>query len=498
MIKTIVRTVLIFWLIQIVGQSTAQAQFHAPISKEDLQADISAAYEFLQRFHPNLYAHKNRQTLERIYRELVNTVPEKSNRDEALAAIMELVGAVCDEHTYVLVDKTGNGYIPNGWPWFEFPLIVYNGKLFVEEPGGDKHEVVSINDVKGIAIAHGVARRAPNDGCLDDRPLFVNEDLRIYGRVIRSMIGRHGPYVVRTRQDGSASENTRTVAASDFHISSIHKRRYWHYSNSGTGAYLKEEGFDRAKFGKLLRMANLDYRYSPKWDVAYLKIKSFVRAKQAKEGVDLVMRDIIARNPEALVIDLAGNPGGRTRTSQLLLAYLLPSAHRLHTQKIMKDVSRRLPENFEFVDEDAKDWRQHNLKFFRRINPKRGLRVEPTPKRSFGKPDYKGRIIVLVSPDSRSNSTRFAITLKRLRNAKIVGFPSATDTTTFCAGANGTFKLKNTGFLVYVPDVCFRHSIVRFNDDKSLDPDIVVSPIDWKLADLNKVLIREALISLGN
>ena len=54
------------------------------------------------------------------------------------------------------------------------------------------------------------------------------------------------------------------------------------------------------------------------------------------------------------------------------------------------------------------------------------------------KPDYKGKIYVLVSPESHSNAINVAANLKRLRNAVIVGNVTAANTLSVCAAAPGS------------------------------------------------------------
>ncbi len=259
---------------------------------------------------------------------------------------------------------------------------------------------------------------------------------------------------------------------------------------------LEAAGFGDRDQRAAVKRAGLDYRYSPDRDLAYLGIDSFKRGDEADKGIDLVMRDIIKKNPNALVIDLVDNPGGTVNTVQTVLAFLLPRSHRLVSRVYVRDVTKERPTNFEYFDETAEEARKEEVRFFRKIKPKGGNRSVSMARRSFGKPDYKGRIYVLVSPTSRSGATALAANLKRLRKATIVGSLSATDTVTYCARASGAFTLQHTGFPLYIPDLCYSGPDNRFNEDHSLVPDIEISPLDVKLTDFQSKTLSAALDDL--
>ena len=373
------------------------------------------------------------------------------------------------------------------------PLIVSGRRLYLEAPQtGAKEEIVSVNGIKGTDIAAALAKRVGNDGCLADDILLVNDDINVSGQIVSAMIGVDGPYDVITVGRNSEKQLLRTLKATSHWKSQVRQAQFDSKEALDLGAFLKEQGFNRPVIDPAVHAADLDYRFSEQRNLAYLSIKSFAPMNRAKKGVDLVMRDLIKRNPDALFVDLIGNNGGAIMTAQLTAAFLLPKSHRLFSKKIMRDVSRKMPANFTFFDEDAEEWRRHNLKYFRKIKPRGGLRTEPTPRRSLGKPDYKGPIYLLVNPESRSSSVRLASVLKLLRGVTIVGTTTAASPTVFCAKASGRFTLKNSGFRLLVPDVCFKNPEAQFNPDRRLAPDIVVSPMDVELAKFRTEALRAA------
>lgn len=109
-------------------------------------------------------------------------------------------------------------------------------------------------------------------------------------------------------------------------------------------------------------------------------------------------------------------------------------------------------------------------------------------------PNFKGSIYVLIDPSSGSNAIRAASNLRLLRKAKIVGQATAVDTTTFCAGAYGTFTLKHTGFRFEVPEDCQRSPENRFNEERSLVPDIEIDVLNQELSEFGSSALSAAIM----
>ena len=465
-----------------------------PISGEELRADITQAYELLKSHHPNLYTHTDRKEFDALYQKLLTSTGETNSPLDAYGALTELTGAVCDEHTMVDIDKGGRWNWPEGWPWFEYPLMLDGGKLYMQPPDDPryKEEIVSIGALEGAEIAASLAARYPSDGCLDDAAMFVNEALPISGNIIVGMIG-DGPHVVKSKRPSASKPRARFISATDRIDIWKNQRRTQRALYEKRRNELRSSGFQRLNLGTEQVRAGLDYWYSQYHDMAYLSLASFRTGDISAEGIDLVMRDVIAKNPGGLIIDLVGNSGGSTNAAQLLMAFLLPRAHRLQESAHVKNVSKTKPSNFEFFDDDAEKLHRYSARFFSQRKSKGGVRSARVPKSSFGKPDYKGRLYVLLDPTSRSNSVKVATNLKRLRNATIVGSVSATDTVTSCPRANGTFKLEHTEFRLHIPSLCYRSPGNRFNDEATLEPDIPINPLYTQLNDVHALTIRAAL-----
>ena len=476
-----------------------KAQYSKSYSRAEISEDLTEAYQILQRYQPNFTRHNSASQQQALYEKLKDSIPETVSTHKAYLLLTELVGAVCDEHTQLIKRRADHSIMPPGWPWFEQPLFVRDGKLFIEDAYSKaKEEVVSINGVSGPDIASALAARMPNDGCVDDGVLVVNGFLKVGGHVVNALIGTGGPFWVTVLGQESGKQRGLTVEAIKSLRSKMAYVRFRQAQLRDVAIELLVKKFKKTSLGGEVGTADLTYLYSERRKTAYLKVGSFELPDKAKAGIEKVMRDIIIRRPDALILDFTEKPGGYTETAQFFMAFLLPRAHRLHSRAYRKDISRNLPDNFKFSDASAKDAHEHDIRVFRSIKKKNGVRSARVNRRSFGKPDYKGKIYVLISPESRSNAIKVAANLRRLRQAVIVGNVTAANTVSVCAAANGSFRLKNTGFILSAPELCFSSPENKFSEEGVLVPDIPVDIFDWPLVNLNTMILRTALENLDN
>ncbi len=208
--RALFRTAAIALIALFIGYQTPGASARQQLSREELQADITEAYDFLKRYHPNLTAHKTRKELDELYNRIIDSVRQESSTEQALITLLELVGAVCDAHTTLSIRSSVNTVRSSGWPWYRLPLFVQSRKLYLEASGGEtKEEVISINDVMGADIASALAGRNSGDGCLDDSTLFVAERMPLNAYIVGEMIGYSGPYAVKSRPSDSGNTQFR-------------------------------------------------------------------------------------------------------------------------------------------------------------------------------------------------------------------------------------------------------------------------------------------------
>lgn len=472
----------------VVAQSTKQ------YPREAVVADLTETYEVLKRHHPNFARHRSAGELQVLYENLLDELTPMVTRDQAYLTIATMVGAVCDEHTQVIKRHADHAILPPGWPWFDEQLLVRDGELYVEQNNGkSKAKVISINGVSGRSVAQKLIAAMPHDGCYEDGVMLVNGFLKVSGNIVAAALKTRGPFTVITEHNSTKARITRTLKP----ISPVQaKRGYRSFRKAQYRDFISElldQDFALQDLGKDLEKADLTYFLSDQRKLAYLRIDSFPDPEKARDGIEKTMRDIIRRRPKALILDFTDNPGGYTESAQFLMAFLLPNAHRLHSRAYRINMVTELPDSFRFRNKAAMDARNKDILYFRRIKPKDGIRSTRMGRRSFGKPDYRGPIYVLVSPESHSNAINVATNLKRLRNAVIVGDVTAANTYSVCAAAQGSFQLKHTSFILSVPELCYSSPENKFAERGVLVPDVEVDIFDWPLVNMNKMILRAAL-----
>jgi len=482
-------------LLALNGPARAVSDGHGAVvhTGEAVQADIMATYGLLQRLHPNVDRHVEQGALEKLRDALASTIADSNTADAAFMVLSRLIGAVCDEHTQIVTHDIAAAGLPTGWPWFKELLLIRDGRLYLEQ-GAAKPEVLAINGVKGTMIATEIAGRLPYDGCLRGGTAVLTDSLPVSGPIFNTMVDLpDGETHYDVLLAGEAGPSMRRIAAVQPHALHHFRNAFFAEQTRTRRDVLRSNGFVRRTLEHGARVATIDHWHASRRDIAYVDIRGFVDLETAHSGIEDVMRGIITERPRAVILDLTNNPGGAMHTAQFLMAFLLPRAHRLYSTASVRDVSRDVPANFIFANHAARRHRELRIEMFEDVDPEQGMRTVTVKRRSFGKPDYKGKIYVLVSPQSRSAAIKVAATLKRLRQATIVGSVSASSTVSTCGAASGAFVLQHTGFALAIPELCFHSSENKIAEDGSLVPDVPIDAFDVELAALNSRILKAAI-----
>lgn len=487
---------LVFCMVFSLGLHTnpARSETEQQLTREQLNADLSNAYELLKKIQPNFTAHKSTKELKALRDRLIASSNDTNSLDDAYLKLTELIGAVCDEHTYIEKSEQNPALMQGGWQWHAEPLIVHNGKLYIESNETKRtNEVLEINGIEGPTIAAEIAKRVPSDGCFKSGTLFVNESLVVSAPVFDALVGKPKKYQIKYLSSKNRYPREREVTAVTAYVATNYMKRFILYGIGEKRIEFLNNNLTKRDLGPSVAIANLDYRISQRRNIAYVDVGEFDDLPSAKDGIELVMRDIIKSNPEALFLDLTASPGGSVETAQFMMAFLLPRAHRLHSKALFKSVSKKPPPQFEYIDEKALERRTSMINFFRRVKSRKRIRGVPIIRRSFGKPDYKGPIVVLVGPSTHSSATMVAANLRRLRKAKIVDNLTASDVATSCTQASGFVLLEHSKFRLHVPELCFQSPKNTIDGQSALVPDIAVDVFNWKSAKLPTKILRTAL-----
>jgi len=222
---------------------------------------------------------------------------------------------------------------------------------------------------------------------------------------------------------------------------------------------------------QFIEQSSQDDRFS------YIYMTDFSDEKKLQKHIDRTMRQIIKRNPEHVILDLTESPGGHIKTASQLLSYFLPRSHQIAQRVRRKTFRVSTEDSYEWLKPGYKKLATRQANQFKRARNRGGQRMLRVRRTSFGNPSYKGKLAVLISPQTHSAATMAALILKTQRNATIVGYQNGGSIKTSCFAALGTHRLPNTQLKVRIPETCYDRSIKRNAKEGRLVPDIRVDAL---------------------
>ncbi|MEL6948107.1 MAG: S41 family peptidase, partial [Pseudomonadota bacterium] len=217
-------------------------------------------------------------------------------------------------------------------------------------------------------------------------------------------------------------------------------------------------------------------RFSNDGRTALVVVERLESSKRQVRIVNLLMRMLIERNPDDVILDLSRLPGGAVNEASRILSYFLRRSHRTARSYHRRSVSRAHLNKLNYKSPSRRANETSAIRQFRKVRRRNGLYTLRSRSISFGNPSYKGRITVLVSPKTRSAATIMALILQQQANATVVGYQNGGDTETSCFAAPGVRRLPNTKILVNIPTLCYRRGSVKGKRGGPLKVDIEVAP----------------------
>lgn len=471
-------------------------------TKKQVTADINQLVRLLKKNHPNLYTHQNpkkfKATIKRVKGELGETI----SRLDAAIQFQKILASVCDEHTGIIFSPENERSAYESARYLESSLISRHGRIVV----GNNHKstnsevILKIGEHQSNDINKYMQSLQSQDGCLESKNHVIDgstyQKVLLLGNYFQDL--KFGPKVeIRNHSNQIVSKNeiffsfTRIaeslgyVYAMKSVMSNIALKRY--------NFVYQGNDFNRDYFNKDIQ----SYLYYNKLKKIYfLKIGVFTGGKNFDKQIDKSLRKIITTKPHHVIVDLTDSPGGRILSASRLLSYLLPKAHRPARYVRVKNPSRKLRQPIVWKTAKRKKAHFKGMRNFRRSKRRKGQYRLNYRNKSFGNPDYKGKITVLVSPGTHSAATMVTAILKNKRNAKVIGYLNRRAIASACFSPGGSLRLKNTRVMVDIPFTCFDRDKKTYAGQEYLKPDIVVNPMVSSSSNLGRRIIEAALKEL--
>ena len=471
-------------------------------SKKQVLADIKQLVRLLKKNHPNLYAHQNSKKFKATIKRVKGKLTPKMSRLDAVVRFQQVLASVCDEHTGVIFSPKKEPSTYKSARYLESSLITRHGRIVVgnNNKSTNSEVILSIGDRSADNINEYMQSLQSQDGCLESKNHVI--DGSTYQKVL--FLGNYfqdikfGPkveYRNHSNQIVSRNEIFLNFSRISKSLGFVHTMKSIMSNivlNQNSFSYQGKD-FYRDYIDKDIQ-SYLYYNQSKK--VYFLKLGEFTGGKKFDRLIDKSLRKIIAAKPDHVIVDLTDSPGGRILSASRLLSYFLPKAHRPARYVRVKNPSRKLRQPIVWKTAKRKKAHFKSMKIFRRSKRRKGQYRLRYSNKSFGNPDYKGKISVLVSPRTHSAATMVAAILKNKRNAKIIGYINKRSIATACFSPGGSLRLKNTRVMVDIPFTCFDRDKKTYEGQEFLKPDIVVNPMVSSSSNLGGRIIEAALKDL--
>ncbi|MEO0974976.1 MAG: S41 family peptidase, partial [Pseudomonadota bacterium] len=210
-----------------------------------------------------------------------------------------------------------------------------------------------------------------------------------------------------------------------------------------------------------------------------LRVDTFVNYRTPIDPHSLygpIFQALADEQRDTLILDLRRNGGGSNDAAQGLLAYLINSPQRMHTDMRVSTL-------------DFQDLRPYLSTWDKRaLNPNRlGFRKHPDgtyslrafvsddlqrvrPKR----PYFGGQLLVLIGADNSSGSTNLAAVLAEQARTRLIGEATGGSYQGPTAGLLFTLTLPNSGIRSRLPFFRYYNNVSSAGDGRGLAPEVLV------------------------
>ena len=377
-----------------------------------LHADIRTLIDVFETVHPDLYRTTSRRDLQRRADSLIAAIDAPMTRQAFYVALARLAASVGDGHTRV-----------------DFPADAF------------------AYEARGGAVTFPATVQPSDEGLFVDRSCAPSPDLRPGSR-IRAINGRDATELFREIQRVvSGSDRYRQAAAGDRFPYLLWAHgveapfRVAFTTPDGTTRTTTIHGIHFSRVRTCLTdTAQPLFHFERRGDVGILTLRHLRHPDRFRSFLQSVADSLAHRPVEGLVLDLRGNPGGRSRVATLMISALTDEPVRLVARKDWK-VSRPVQNRL----------RQTGGDYDRYLTARPGRRLSidyppaplPTVPLAVDVP-----VAALIGPGTFSSAASLAAALQAHDLATLVGQETGGQASRF--GEGHPFRLPHTGLRALV------------------------------------------------
>jgi len=373
-------------------------------TKQQLEADVAYLTGTINRVHPDMHHSISKQQYQSLVDSVRTLLHDSMSEREAWPVLARLVGALNEGHSAFDFPKNLYNQLKNGARVL-FPLLFseFNGQyLLVKADVSNENKLLPGDQVTAINGINTPAMIDRLSGYMGGLQSFRAIDVYSNMSICLYLCNISGPYLVEYLRAGKKGSALLTA-----------------------DTYPEYRAFRAARTPKWNTPSQqADYWFTGKdKDCAYLTINSLTEEPVLfKHFLDSCFTMLKNQPPNKLVIDLRKNGGGNSVLGEMLLGYITNKPFRMtggEYWKVSQEYKDQLKQKLEGEDLHQMDW-------YLSAQNDSVIKIDPEiPKKPANNPLlYKGKVFVLIGPNTFSSANMLANVIEDYHLATLVGQPS--------------------------------------------------------------------------
>ena len=406
------------------------------IYPERLQEDVEAFRRALHAAHADPYRYVTKAGLDRVFRQVKDSVDRPMTAFELLRELRPALQAVADAHTYVEMPDAYLEALDHSLPVIPIAVRLVRGEIYVQEelkgfrsiPPGSR--IVSINGLSGREVLDRLFAFTVGDG---------SDSTYRYRTVERNFPGMYRTWIEAARvfkvafvdPSGSIGEKTIFPLSGDqiANTMPVQEQKVGPWSS----AYYPET------HTTWCTLNTFDPRILEEADI------------KPERFIDDVRKDLRKNGSRVLVIDVRDAGGAELALAETVFALIAQHPFRVVQNMQVRSTDR--PDGFSYAEPaDAFYATVHasylpgeNGVYDLRPDDPRLEKLEPSAKA------FDGKVYVVCNGLTRESAAAFVMMAKRSGRARVVGEETGTGCVSSCGGRELVITGANSGLRLHIP-----------------------------------------------
>jgi C-terminal processing protease CtpA/Prc len=394
------------------------------LPSDELKQDLDFLFKTIEEVHPNMYAYTTEHEFLQLREPLYQRVAGPMSRLEFYKAVAPVVASLKNGHTSMHPPlEAFNEYLSKGGRIFPLELHWDGTDVILKSclsrdgvPIGGK--LLTIDGLNAGDFLVRAARYYPAENRAYDLAFLENPEM-----LSMSLWFEKG-----NADSMTISSETMDGVIEEHIIKSLTQKEIESHSVANVIKDATESSDENPHYS---------YSYISEHQTRLIKFNACVDLEKFETFLLETFGKIKEQGPGSLIIDVRKNSGGHSSLGNAFLKYLTDKPFRQFEKSELK-ISHQIREQYKFIGHEGPDGRIGSLKLAE------GEFEEPgeNPLR------YKGRVFLLIGPNTASSATSFAAAVKHFLIGTLIG--RETKDTLVCYGEIVYATLPNTGLGVSV------------------------------------------------